>query len=327
MSRGGRLDRILDRIPGYAGYREKERRRDSDRAIRDKIEADFGQQAERLGRLANRLADDRQLDAIGVVNRPLTELRSFLDRVRTATYGYAPIFANDEVDESVLDQIAAFDSALADYVPDVERGVAALEAAPPADPAFKAAAEQLSQTIQQVSRRFATRAEIIQAGKPLPEKDMLAVLQPDKPNAPAAMQLQTGDAVSHDGSDYVVIGRISASFSDSKALAFQLRGGDDKQWLSVVAGASQNLYWLEEGMLNRGALEQSISIGDRTFQLQREEQGSSEVEGRQGTEARHVRFLMYAAENSVLHIYDWGAQRLVLEGVAIDQRDVEIFRR
>ncbi|MCO5177089.1 MAG: DUF4178 domain-containing protein [Thermomicrobiales bacterium] len=318
---------MLDRVPGYAGYREKERRRDSDRAIRDKIEADFGQQAERLGRLANRLADERQLEAIGVINRPLTDLRSFLDRVRTATYGYSPLFANDEVDETVLDQIAAFDSALADYVPDVERDVAALEAASPSDSSFKSAAEQLSTTIQQVSARFDTRSEIIHAGKPIPEKDMLAVLQPDKPAAPQAMQLQTGDAVSHNGTDYVVIGHVTAEFANSKSRAFQLRGGDDKQWLAVVGGERAAMYWLEEGMLNQGTLGKSVTIDEQTFQLQRDEQGSSEVEGRQGEADRHVRFLMYASENKVLHIYDWGAQRLVLVGIAIDQRDVEIFQR
>ena len=45
----GTIDRLLDRIPGYGGYRDKERRRDSDRAIRDNLALEYGQLADRLG--------------------------------------------------------------------------------------------------------------------------------------------------------------------------------------------------------------------------------------------------------------------------------------
>lgn len=326
MSARDRLDRMLDRVPGYAGYREKERRRDSDRAIRDKLAADYEKLADRLGRLATRLADERKLDAIALVDRPLTRLRSFIDRVRTATYGYAPIFANDEVDETVLDQIAAFDAALADQLPTVESDIAALEAADPAAPDFRAAADRLSTTIQVLSDRFDKRAEIMHAGRALPEKDMLVLLEPAAPDTqPVAWRLRTGDAVSHDGADYSIVGRVTAELPQGARRAYQLRGGDDRQWLEVGAVHGAPLYWLTQTPFTVTGQPRTVTLGERTYTLQEDIQARGEVEGRQGSGERPVRYLAYAAADRVLHVYDWGAQHLALEGVAIDERDIELY--
>ncbi|MEX1158963.1 MAG: hypothetical protein WEC79_08560, partial [Thermomicrobiales bacterium] len=114
MSSGGTIDRILDSIPGYGGYRDKERRRDSDRVIRENLALEYGQLAARLGRIAGALADERKIMAIPVVDKPYKRLTSFIDRVRSASYGYAPLFSDTEVDADALDQVALFDRGLAD---------------------------------------------------------------------------------------------------------------------------------------------------------------------------------------------------------------------
>ncbi|HEX5165112.1 MAG TPA: hypothetical protein VFV93_06935, partial [Thermomicrobiales bacterium] len=83
MSSGGTIDRMLDSIPGYAGYRDKERRRDSDRVIRENLAREYGQLADRLGRIATSLADERKILLIPTVDKPFKRLTSFIDRVRT----------------------------------------------------------------------------------------------------------------------------------------------------------------------------------------------------------------------------------------------------
>lgn len=326
MSARDRIDRMLDRVPGYAGYRDKERRRDSDRAIRDKLAADYGQLADRLSRLATRLADERQMDAIVAVDRPLNRLRSFIDRVETATYGYAPVFANDEVDETVLDQVAAFDSALADQIPSLESEIAALESADANTGDFTAAAEHLTVSIQRLSDRFDKRNEVIHAGRPVPEKDMLVLLEPAAPETPpVAWRLQTGDAVSHAGTDYSIVGRVTAEHPRGARRAYQLRGGDDRQWLEASESHGGPLFWLSEVRVDVSSQSKTITVGEKTYTLQRESQARGEVEGRQGSGERPVRYLEYSSGDRVLHVYDWGAQKLTLQGVAIDERDIELY--
>src|SRR5690606_11714647 len=63
----------------YAGYRDKERRRDSDRVVRERLALEYGQLAERLGRLATSLAQDRQIAAMPLVDRPHKRLVSFIE--------------------------------------------------------------------------------------------------------------------------------------------------------------------------------------------------------------------------------------------------------
>ena len=326
MSMRDRIDRRLDQIPGYAGYRDKERRRDSDRAVRDKLAADYGQLADRLGRLATTLANERKIDAITTVDRPLQRLRSFIDRVRTASYGYAPIFANDEVDESVLDQIRAFDAALADQLPTIERQIATLESADPSTDALGTAAKELEASIQALSDRFDKRNEIIHAGRPLPEKDLLILLESPEPGEPPVVwRLQTGDAVSYDGENYSIIGRVTAQMADGARRAYQLRGGDDRQWLEASDTHGGPLYWLKEVPLEVGGQSRTVTVGDSTYTLQRESHARGEVEGRQGSGEQSLRYLEFAAGDRVLHIFDWGTQKLTLEGVAIHDRDVELY--
>lgn len=326
MSTRDRLDRMLDRVPGYAGYRDKERRRESDRAIRDKLEVDYGRLADRLGRFAARLADERRLDAIAAVDTPLGRLRGFLDRVRTATYGYAPIFANDDVDAGVLDQIAAFDSALADQMPAVESGIARLEAADPDSTDFRSAADDLTASIQLLSDRFTKRGEVIHAGKPLPEKDMLGLLGPATPDQPPVVwRLQIGDAISHEGEDYSIIGRVTAEMSQGSRRAYQLRGGDDRQWLEASATHDGPLFWLSETTVDIDGSPAVVTVEGRDYALQLQTMARGQVEGRQGADEQSMRYVEYTAGDRALHIYNWGAQHLALEGVAIDARDIELY--
>ena len=61
---GGRTaSRFLDKIPGYSGYRDKENRRDADRAVRDRLTADLLARAERVERVAGQLADQRRINS------------------------------------------------------------------------------------------------------------------------------------------------------------------------------------------------------------------------------------------------------------------------
>src|SRR4051812_16969476 len=111
MASGGFIDKALDHIPGYGGYRDKERRRDSDRVIRDSLVVGYTPPANPMQAPATQLAGQRKIMLIGLVDKPLTRLHAFIDRVNTASYGYAPLFQDAAVDNAALDQMAAFDQA------------------------------------------------------------------------------------------------------------------------------------------------------------------------------------------------------------------------
>src|SRR5680860_159981 len=63
------LDSLLGRIPGYRGYRDKEDRRDADRAIRDQIITGLDAAGARVERVARDLANRRQLTHVTTVDQ------------------------------------------------------------------------------------------------------------------------------------------------------------------------------------------------------------------------------------------------------------------
>ena len=331
MSLGGRMDRWLDRVPGYSGYRDKERRRDSDRAIREQLALDYGQLAERLGRIATTLAEQRQLMAIGAVDKPHKRLVSFLDRLRTASYGYAPLFSETEVDADALDQIAAFDRALADQQEQLAQQIAALGSADPGSDEFKQRASELVTTVEGLHDRLDHRGEVIVSGKASKQPDVLALLETARTTSPAvAYRLHEGEALSYDGHNYSVIGRVAVETPQGSWRSFQLRGGSGDAWLQASADPDAPLYWLRRIEPVTGAGGATVTTQGQTYNLAVSAHGAGDVVGPQGTaQNQPVRFMQYTAPagDAVLLIYDWGAGSLAFAGTPVHPAALQLFSR
>jgi hypothetical protein len=75
---------------------------------------------------------------------------------------------------------------------------------------------------------------------------------------------------------------------------------------------------------------ESLQVDGTKFELDHQEEGSSEVIGRQGaTESSPVRYFVYRpfSGNEMLHVYDWGADTLALRGAPIDPIELQIWSR
>ncbi|HUG17314.1 MAG TPA: DUF4178 domain-containing protein [Thermomicrobiales bacterium] len=331
MTKGGRIDSLLNSIPGYGGYRDKERRRDSDRVIREQLALDYGQLAERLGRLATTLARDRNIAAIPLVDRPHRRLVSFIDRIRTASYGYSPLFSDRPVQEDALDQLAAFDRSLADQQDELVKGIAALESGNPRDAEYEALSQQLAQTIEGLHDRFDRRHQVLHSGEALPHADVLALLETTAAGAPpAAYRLHDGEAVEYGGENYSVIGRVSAESGSVTWRAFQLRGGSGDRWLLATPDDAAKLLWLRRVDAVGSPGDPTVMADGTAYNLESLFAGTGEVIGQQGAAANQpVRFARYrnAAGSGVLALFDWETGRLGLAGIEVDPRDMRLFSR
>jgi hypothetical protein len=331
MSSGGRIDRMLDSIPGYGGYRDKERRRDSDRVIREKLALDYGQIADRLGRLATALADERKIAAISVVDKPYKRLNAFIDRVRTAAYGYAPLFSENTVDEHALDQVALFDNALADQQEALAAKVGELERTSPDDAAFKTVAGEIVAIVDGLHERFDKRHEVIHAGKALPEKDITSYLEPARPAGPPAVyRLHEHEAVSYDGVNYSVAGRVTVESPDESWRAFQLKGGSDDAWLVVSNDSARQPLWMQRVALEGNVGDDTVSASGSTYNRDKIVRGKGEVIGISGAAAdQPVEFGHYRAATGDEHLFafDWGTGTIALRGVEANPTSLDIYTR
>lgn len=126
------LGRLASLVPGYAGYADRERRRETDQALRLSVSARLGtvrQGLERRTADASRASRLDLLEPLDALGRRVTTLA---DSVRHAPAGYAGLFDAAAVGAAELDRLHAADL---DVREACERLAAAVEAVPsPPDP-------------------------------------------------------------------------------------------------------------------------------------------------------------------------------------------------
>ena len=180
---GGRGPGILEKIPGYSGYRAKESRRDEDKQVRLELARGYDQIAQRLADLQGELVRASRFAEIGNVERIEKSLRLFTDRLRTATYGYGGLFSQRSIDERALDQIAAFDRALGDGTEELRATVEALSGAIGNGDDLPGKIRATQGLIDGLNRRFELRGQAVESGEALPQSavgDLFADAQPEQ---------------------------------------------------------------------------------------------------------------------------------------------------
>lgn len=119
------LERIMNALPGFKGYREKELRRDADRILRDHLAARLDQLKKPLNDAAAAATRSGGLDAINDIETARKRLDRVSNRIRYADRGYAPLFAVLKIDDAALARVYAFDAALLEGIDAIARTASA----------------------------------------------------------------------------------------------------------------------------------------------------------------------------------------------------------
>lgn len=115
--------KILGKIPGFKGYVEREDRRAADKLLRESIADQFEKLWERISALQREAISNGNLEIIDDLEAASLKLRQFIDRVRTASYGYAGFLDAIKVNTEELDQIYQYDAQLLDLESEISSAV------------------------------------------------------------------------------------------------------------------------------------------------------------------------------------------------------------
>jgi hypothetical protein len=118
------LEKLVAKIPGYSGYKEKEQRREADKLLRDHIAARMRSAKIQLDALQTDLIAVGKYELLTDTGSAATQIQTFIDRVRTAPYGYGGLFDAVKVQEDDLDRVYEFDAALVSYADRIEAAIA-----------------------------------------------------------------------------------------------------------------------------------------------------------------------------------------------------------
>ena len=161
----GGFESLMRKIPGYAGYKEKELRREADKLLRTELAAKFDEQRKRIAELQHELISQAKIEFLDDLERGALKLQLLIDRIKTASYGYAGLFDAVKVKEEQLDALYAFDSQMLDYVDSVAAGIDRLTSAITAGEGISDANRALVGTVDEANQTFGHREEaILQAG-------------------------------------------------------------------------------------------------------------------------------------------------------------------
>ena len=152
--------RIASKIPGFGGYIERQKRRDSDKLLRETIADRFDQQYQRISSLQRDLISEGEIGYVDDLEASAIKLRTFSDRVRRATRGYSGLFDAVKINEEELALLYQYDAQMLDLVDEVSRAIDNVEASIGSD-GLPASIRHLNGVSQQCIDVYDTREEVI----------------------------------------------------------------------------------------------------------------------------------------------------------------------
>jgi hypothetical protein len=106
------LETLMRKIPGFGGYFDRERRRDTDKIQREFLARRVGQLKSEMQGLQEEILSSGNLSLVELLDRVSNKLDRVIERLRHASYGQAGFFDVAKVNEAELDRLYEFDLSL-----------------------------------------------------------------------------------------------------------------------------------------------------------------------------------------------------------------------
>ncbi len=157
----GSLEKLVNAIPGYRGYKEKEMRREADKLLRMHLSRRFEEQRTKLSNIENQLASEGKLEGLGLLERTMLQLQLLIDRLKVAEYGYAGLFDAVRVKEEQLDALYLYDNALTASVEQLADKIDQLAIAAMGDEEVRPVANDALLLLQEMNTTLDRRKDVI----------------------------------------------------------------------------------------------------------------------------------------------------------------------
>ncbi len=155
--------KLLSKIPGFSGYIERSNRRQADQILRQAVAQRYEDQWQRISGLQRDLISTGGIAYVDDMEAAAIKLRQFIDRVRTASYGYSGFFDAVKINEEELAQVYQYDLALLDAADELKNAVDNVETSMGTD-GLPAAIRHLTAIAQQSVDAYNRRSEVMIGG-------------------------------------------------------------------------------------------------------------------------------------------------------------------
>ncbi len=155
-----KLEGLASKIPGYAGYKQREQRREADKLLRLHVARQYEQLIDQVNRLQHELTNQGDLSGMMILERAVIKLQLLVDRLRTASYGYSGVFDAIKVDADALDRLYDFDQGMLSGVVALAGTLDEVSSAVSKGESVREPASELVTELERLHHLFGERQEI-----------------------------------------------------------------------------------------------------------------------------------------------------------------------
>ena len=156
------LEKIASKIPGFGGYLKEEQRRTADKILRETLAQRYEEQWQRVSAIQRRMVEEAMIDHVDNMEAAAVKLRTFIDGMKTAAYGYGSLFDAVKVNDEELQKLYQYDFALLEGVNKVASAVDNVEASVGTD-GLPAAIRNLTSLAAECVTAFDRRKDVLKA--------------------------------------------------------------------------------------------------------------------------------------------------------------------
>ena len=160
----GQMDvfkKLASYIPGFNGYVERQNRRAADKLLRESVAARFEELWTRTSEIQTTMVSEGMIALMDEMEQAAIKLRTFADKIKTASYGYTGFFDAVKINEAELAQLYQFDLAFYDVAEQISRALDNVEASMGDEEGLKAAIRHLISLSREAVTTFERRYEMI----------------------------------------------------------------------------------------------------------------------------------------------------------------------
>lgn len=154
------LAKLAEKIPGLGEFMEANDRRAADKLLRETIARRVEEQQRRISDLQQQMMSGEGLLLLDEMERVQTSLTTFGDSIRTASYGYAGLFAKVKIDSEELAQVYDYDNRLFENLEETSSAIDAIQASLDSGEGLAAAVRELNKAARAAMEAFRGREDV-----------------------------------------------------------------------------------------------------------------------------------------------------------------------
>jgi hypothetical protein len=153
--------KLSSHIPGFSGYVERSNRRAADKLLRETVARRFDELYRRASGLQTELVNAGRLSYLDELETAVARIQTFMDKVATASYGYAGFFDAVKINEAELEKLYAYDMAFFTLADQINAALDNVEHSLMDDEGLPAAIRNLASLSREAVQTFDRRYEVI----------------------------------------------------------------------------------------------------------------------------------------------------------------------